>query len=102
MMMTSMNVFISWSGPASLAVAKALKEWLPTVIQAAEPWVSDVDIASGARWSPEVSKQLEAAKFGIICLTPGNMDAPWVLFEAGAISRVVGWKRTWYVHTCSG
>ena len=41
-----MKVFISWSGTRSKALAVALKEWLPLILQYAKPWVSDKDISS--------------------------------------------------------
>jgi hypothetical protein len=81
-----MLVFISWSGPQSKAVAQALESWLKVVIQAVEPWIS-VDIEKGRRWSAEISAKLEQSRFGIICLTKENLKAPWILFEAGAISK---------------
>jgi hypothetical protein len=81
-----MKVFISWSGDRSKAVAQALQEWLPRVIQASEPWISS-EITKGTRWSPEISKRLEESKVGVICLTRENLTAPWILFEAGAISK---------------
>lgn len=43
-----MKVFISWSGETSKKVALALKAWLPNVIQALDPWMSDKDIEKGA------------------------------------------------------
>jgi hypothetical protein len=73
----------------SRAVAEALREWLPCVIQAVEPWVSAHDIERGARWGPALTKELEQTKVGIICLTPDNLNAPWILFEAGALSKTV-------------
>jgi hypothetical protein len=82
-----MKVFISWSGERSKQMAKALDDWLPKVLQQVDPWMSESDISAGERWSVELSKQLEASEFGIICLTPDNVSAPWLLFEAGAISR---------------
>jgi hypothetical protein len=81
-----MLVFLSWSGHRSKAVALALESWLSQVIQAVEPWIS-TDIEKGLRWSPEISLNLELSKVGIVCLTPENLKAPWVLFEAGAISK---------------
>jgi len=84
-----MKVFISWSGDMSKAVAEALREWLPVVIQAVEPWVSAHDIERGVRWSPALTRELEQTKVGIICLTPDNLKAPWILFEAGALSKTV-------------
>jgi len=37
--------------------------------------------------------QFEEAGFGIICLTPENLNAPWVLFEAGALSKSLDGSR---------
>ncbi|MDR3629308.1 MAG: TIR domain-containing protein [Desulfocapsaceae bacterium] len=84
-----MDVFISWSGKRSFQLATSLKEWLPLVIQTVTPWFSPEDIDKGARWMAELSKQLEKLKMGIICVTPENMQAPWLLFEAGALSKVL-------------
>jgi hypothetical protein len=80
-------VFISWSGQRSKAVAEALHRWLPKIIQATETWMSESDIDKGTRWGSEIIRYLEEAHFGLICLTPENLDAPWILFEAGAISK---------------
>ena|SRR6185312_7799939 len=62
------NIFISWSGKRSLYAAEALREWLPNVIQAAKPWMSERDIEKGARGLTEVGNALEGMKVGIICL----------------------------------
>ena len=93
----STNVFLTWSGERSKAMATALRNWLPSVIQAINPWMSDSDIAKGAGWNSEISKQLELAKIGIVCLTPENLDAPWVNFEAGALSKLTGSKVCTYL-----
>src|SRR6266403_3949719 len=84
-----MKVFISWSGPISNKVAVLLRDWLPSVIQAVEPYVSSEDIDKGARWSTDIAKELEAAHFGILCITPDNISAPWINFEAGALSKAL-------------
>jgi hypothetical protein len=81
-----MKVFLSWSGARSKAVAGALAWWLPQTIQAVEPWISS-DMDKGARWSPEIASQLEATRVGIVCLTRDNLAAPWLVFEAGALSK---------------
>jgi hypothetical protein len=55
-----MRVFVSWSGEASHHVAKALKEWLPNVIQAVDVFLSSEDIAKGSRWFHELSSVLDS------------------------------------------
>lgn len=80
-----MKIFLSWSGKKSLKIAEALKDWLEQVIQSTEPWMS-TNIEKGRKWSSEISTKLEESKVGIICLTRENLEAPWILFEAGAIS----------------
>jgi len=84
-----MKVFISWSGERSRSLGTALNNWLPSVLQYTQPWLSERDIAAGDRWGTEIGKKLEECNFGIICLTKDNLEAPWILFEAGAISKIV-------------
>jgi TIR domain len=84
-----MKVFLSWSGESSRRLAEALREWLPSVLQAVEPWMSAEDVEKGARWSSEVAGELSGARVGILCLTRDNLAAPWLLFEAGALSKTL-------------
>ena len=84
-----MEVFISWSGIRSQTVAEALHDWLPSVIQSVQPFMSAADIEKGARWPHDLATRLENAQFGLICLTPENLEAPWLLFEAGALSKSI-------------
>jgi hypothetical protein len=60
---------------------------MPDVLFMAEPWLSAEDIEKGAKWNQVVSGELEKSNFAIICLTPENLGAPWLLFEAGALSK---------------
>lgn len=84
-----MKVFLSWSGVRSHKVALVLRDWLPSVIQEIEPYVSSEDIDKGARWSTDIAKELEDSTFGILCVTRENIDAPWLIFEAGALSKTM-------------
>jgi len=84
-----MKVFLSWSGETSNKVALVFKEWLPSVIQSIKPFVSSEDIDKGARWSIDIASELEESKLGILCVTKDNVNAPWLIFEAGALSKIV-------------
>src|SRR5712691_9373223 len=82
-----MKVFISWSGSLSKNVAELLKPWIKCVLQATEPFISTEDIDKGSIWFHEISDQLADTGVGIICLTPQNQDAPWIIFEAGGLAK---------------
>jgi len=73
----------------TVTVALEFKEWLPLVIQSVEAYVSSEDIDKGKRWSSHIAKELETCSYGIICVTRENLNAPWVNFEAGALSKFV-------------
>lgn len=84
-----MNVFISWSGTKSHDVAVALREWLPSVLQALKPWLSDQDINKGRRWSVDIFNKLEDTSACILCLTPDSIGSEWMHFEAGVVLKEV-------------
>lgn len=88
-----MKVFISWSGPKSKALAKVLSQWLPSVLQAVQPYYSPEDIGKGSRWSTEIAHELEQSRVGLICVTSDNLSAPWVMFEAGSLAKDLGKSR---------
>lgn len=88
-----MKVFMSWSGERSKAVASALSGWLADVFRDVEPWMSAHNIDAGQRWGHELGEQLGSSNFGILCLTPENLESPWLLFEAGALSKFIGQAR---------
>ncbi|MBQ0721375.1 MAG: hypothetical protein KBT88_09355 [Gammaproteobacteria bacterium] len=62
---------------------------MPSVIQSITPYVSSEDIDKGARWSSDIASELDESAFGILCVTPDNIDAPWLNFEAGALGKSV-------------
>lgn len=88
-----MKVFISWSGDRSRIVAETLRDWVREVIQSVTPFVSTTDIGAGARWGEELDSELMTSKFGIVCITPENLDSRWLNYEAGAIGKAVGTSR---------
>lgn len=81
------QVFISWSGEVSQKLAEELRKWIPAVLQFTRPYFTPNDIEKGAKWSAEISKSLSECQVGIICLTKDNHSRPWILFEAGALSK---------------
>ncbi len=84
-----MKVFLSWSGEQSHKVAVVFRDWFPSVIQSLVPYVSSEDIDKGARWSTDIAAELEDSTFGILCVTKDNLNAPWLIFEAGALSKTM-------------
>ncbi|WP_429969409.1 TIR domain-containing protein [Enterococcus sp. AZ049] len=82
-----MNLFLSWSGDRSKYLAECFKEWLPNVLQYVKPYMSAKDIHLGSRWSNDIDENLRSNDFGLVFVTEENIDAPWINFEAGALSK---------------
>jgi hypothetical protein len=78
-----MSVFICWSGERSFAVAKAVQELLEA--NGVPVFLSD-EIEKGTAWFASILDRLRRAKAGIVCLTPENLQSPWMHFEAGALA----------------
>src|SRR5690606_29659014 len=87
--MDEAQVFISWSGEQSRQIAELLRGWLPNLWDGIRPWMSDVDIAAGARGLEKIHQSLSSTVAGIIVVTPENSESPWVNYEAGALSRAL-------------
>ncbi|MDY0277988.1 MAG: TIR domain-containing protein [Acholeplasma sp.] len=87
-----MKVFISWSGETSNKIAEVIKNWLPNCLQTVEVFCSSSDIEKGENWNAKLSGELESTNFGIVVLTDDNIIAPWLHFEAGALSKKLGSK----------
>ena len=88
-----MKIFISWSGDRSKAIAEELRDWLPTIVQSLEPFISTQDVPAGARGLNVLASQLQDCSFGIICLTQENKEGKWIHFEAGALSKAIDASR---------
>lgn len=70
-------------------VASGLKEFLRGIDPSIQAWHSDLDVEAGERWADAIARRLESSDVGIICVTRESIESPWVLFEAGALSRAV-------------
>lgn len=82
-----MKIFLSWSGETSKSLAEKFNEWLPNVLQYVVPYFSKHDIKLGDRWAGNLEKSLDEHDFGLIFVTQSNVNAPWINFEAGALSK---------------
>jgi len=88
-----MRIFTSWSGERSKAAALGLKSLLQDLFEdGVQVFVSD-HITPGEAWAQRLGAELEQSEFGILCLTAENFQAPWLLFEAGAIAKKFGVAR---------
>lgn len=87
-----MKIFLSWSGDESKQLATIFKEWLPNVLQFVDPYMSAKDISLGERWNNSISGNLQESTFGLIFVTPSNINAPWINYEAGALSKTLDSK----------
>src|SRR3954463_6383138 len=85
--MSSLQVFISWSGEPSRAMARCLLKWLPTIVPGVQPFFSE-EIPGGAVWGRSVLENLSTAQYGLLCVTRENRHSAWLNFEAGSL-----WKR---------
>ncbi|MCY1271590.1 hypothetical protein D9M68_222920 [compost metagenome] len=84
-----MKLFISWSKEPAKSIAQELRHVIPMVLPGVIPWMSEIDIPKGGRWSPEIAQQLDGTDTGVIIVTSTNRTEPWLFFEAGALSKSV-------------
>ncbi|MGG0091261.1 toll/interleukin-1 receptor domain-containing protein [Bacillus altitudinis] len=90
-----MKVFLSWSGNLSKDVATEFSKWITQVLQFVEPFLSSEDIEKGSRWGHEIAKNLEESTHGVFFVTKDNIGAPWINFEAGALSKSLENSHVW-------
>ncbi|HYK05023.1 MAG TPA: hypothetical protein VE974_24945 [Thermoanaerobaculia bacterium] len=87
-----MKVLLSWSGERSRKVAEALYEWLPSVVQQLEPFMSPWGIDRDSRWYAQVARKLSTSGAGVVCLTPEDLiyeASSWLQCEVVAIAKAV-------------
>jgi TIR domain len=84
-----MKVFISWSGKLSNEISLCLKKKLKQILQFCDFYVSSENVDKGSRWESEIMKNLSDTHYGILVVTSENKNAPWLIFEAGALSKTI-------------
>lgn len=51
--------------------------------------MSSQDIELGERWNENITQSLSETDYGLIFVTSDNIKAPWINFEAGALSKTL-------------
>ena len=69
--------------------ASALCLLLKATIPSVPTWTSQKNPDVGQTWQDTLRRVLDTSDYGILCLTPENLNAPWLLFEAGAMSKKI-------------
>jgi hypothetical protein len=81
-----LQLFICWSGERSRLLAETLRAHLPRIVSGLDPFISS-EIGKGTLWFDELAGRIEKSSAGLICLTPENLESPWVHYEAGALAK---------------
>jgi hypothetical protein len=84
-----MKIFLSWSGARSKAVAEAFYDWLPAIIPAVIPFYSS-KMEKGLNWNNELDAELKGTDYGIVFLTPNNLNSTWIHYEVGSLAKSHG------------
>ena len=83
------KIFLSWSGDISRQIAEIFYQYLPSYVDA-EYFLALRDNKLGEDWGERVKKELRETNIGIFFFTEQNLDAPWMIYEAGAIGKLDG------------
>lgn len=83
-------VFLSWSGDQSRKVAEAFSDLFKAVFAPTiKSFMSSKDIAAGDRSIRTLFTMLEKCNYGVCFINSENARAPWIQFEAGALSKII-------------
>lgn len=82
------TVLLSWSGDESKEIAKCFKNMMSVVFSpVVETYMSEVDSPIGKRGVESLAKILNDCNYGVFFVNKANALAPWIHYEAGAISK---------------
>lgn len=88
--MSTPCVFLSWSGDQSKKIAEAFEELFKAVFAPTiRCFLSTKNIGAGARSIGELFRALEKCNYGVCFINSENAKAPWIQFEAGALSKII-------------
>lgn len=81
-----MKIFLMCSGSSSLQVARALHQFLESIVYDVEYYLYTESIEPGTLWDPALVKSLSESPVGIACMTPDSLRSDWIHFESGSIA----------------
>jgi hypothetical protein len=88
-----MKVFICWSGDDSKELAEELRQLIHKIFPRKDVKVElSYDLRTGQVWLPGLIKKLGRTQFGVLCVTPSNLNSDWLLFEAGVLFMTTTFK----------
>lgn len=80
-----MRIFLSWSGKISERIASLIRQYIPLFLDSSEiSFFYSPEIKKGVLWPTKLFENISNCQTTIICLTPENVEAPWINFEGGA------------------
>ena len=83
----AVEVFISWSGTQSRAIARELMEVIPKILGSVPIFMFDESTELGSHWDWALANHLDSSDVGIFVVTPANLRSRWMHFKAGAIAK---------------
>lgn len=88
------EVFFSWSGDKSKEIALKFQDLFKHVFEpAVTSFMSARDIGVGRRSLDVLFSKLEQCNYGVCFVDAENARAPWIQFEAGALSKLIDTSR---------
>lgn len=87
------KIFISWSGRLGQELGKVVSSFFTSVLHIT-PYFSP-EAEKGSDWTAKIQDELTNLSIGIVILTPESISSPWILFEAGALSKGFDNSRVW-------
>lgn len=72
-----MKVFLNWSGEESRRIAGLLRDWLPEILDAVEPWLAADTFGRSNHWLEVNAGPFTKAGMIVACVTPANSGENW-------------------------
>lgn len=86
--MAKRRLYLCWSKGLGRLIAGEFRSWIKANMGTwVQPFFSELDIEGGELWSERIMGELARTRRGIVFVTREMADAPFVMFEAGALAK---------------